>query len=321
MLIEVLVAEVDLGDDLTFGIEFALTQDSRKDALTRVFNGGSASTTGTSNNGSNGSTTTTPSVSVTNLFDVGSAFSSTAANGALALISDNRNFVALLKALASKNKLKVLSSPHLMTADNHEAHILVGQEIPIITTQSNATTIQTNGTSNILQNIQYRDTGVIMTVLPQVNSEGLVNMQIHQEVSKVADTGIGGIGSPTFNTRESETTVVVQSGETIVIGGIIDDTVNRTRSGVPYLQDIPVIGRAFRSDHDNVTRTELVVLLTPHVVRDRQESHSATEAFISRLKAMRRDLIRNDMERPDYGGPRPRPYEPPAPAPAERTDR
>ena len=238
-------------------------------------------------------------------------------NGFFGVISDNRNFAAVLNAAADKDKLKVLSSPHLMTADNHEAHILVGNEVPIITTQSNASNVQTNGTSNILQNIQYRDTGVIMTVLPQVNSEGLVNMQIRQEVSQIASATTGGIASPTFSTRESETTVVVQSGETIVIGGIIDDTVDRSRTGIPYLMDIPVIGRAFRVDSDNVKRTELVVLLTPHVVRDRQESRSATEAFLSRLKGMRRDLIQNEHERPDYTAPVP-PGQGIFPPPSER---
>ena len=221
------------------------------------------------------------------------------------IISDNRNFAVVMNAAAGKNKLKVLSAPHIMTADNHEAHILVGNEVPIVTTQSNATDIQTNGNSNILQNIQYRDTGVILTVLPQVNSEGLVNMQIRQEVSQVASATTGGIQSPTFSTRESETTVVVQSGETIVIGGIIDDTVDRSRTGIPFLMDIPVVGRAFRVESDNVRRTELIVLLTPHVVRDRQESRNATEAFKSRLKGMQRDLYRYEQGRPDYGSGRP----------------
>jgi general secretion pathway protein D len=316
VLIEVLVAEVDLGDDLKFGIEFSVAQDSRNNALGRI-TGESGTTSGSQTTNSNGTTntnvtTTGSNAQTSSIFDLGSAlgFRSTdvvpvPGNGFFGVISDNRNFAAVLNAAAGKNKLKVLSSPHLMTADNHEAHILVGNEVPIITTQSNATNVQTNGTSNILQNIQYRDTGVIMTVLPQVNSEGLVNMQIRQEVSQIASATTGGIASPTFSTRESETTVVVQSGETIVIGGIIDDTVDRSRTGVPYLMDIPVIGRAFRVDTDSVKRTELVVLLTPHVVRDRQESRSATEAFLSRLKGMRRDLMHNDLERPDYTVPVP----------------
>ncbi len=312
VLIEVLVAEVDLGDDLKFGIEWSVAQDSREGALGRIANEGS---------------TTSPTAG-SSIFDLGSAFGLRSSdivpvpgNGVFGVISDNRNFAAVLNAAASKNKLKVLSSPHIMTADNHEAHIQVGSEVPIITTQSNANNVTTNGTSNILQNIQYRDTGVSMTVLPQVNSQGLVNMQIHQEVSQVASGATTtGIASPTFTTRESETTVVVQSGETIVIAGIIDDTVDRSRTGVPFLMDIPVIGRAFRVDTDSVKRTELVVLLTPHVVRDRQESRSATEAFLSRLGGMRHDLIRNDRERPDYGGPKPRPIDKPAPRPVDRSD-
>lgn len=291
VLIEVLVAEVTLGDDMSLGVEWAIAGNSRKDALGRITN---EPTSGNSNDNSS----STP----TSVFDIGKAIglqspdvSPIPGSGVFAFISDNRNFAAVLNALASKNKLKVLSSPHLMTADNHEAHILVGNEVPIITTQSNAN-IQTDGTSNILQNIQYRDTGVILTVLPQVNSEGLVNMQIRQEVSQIASTSTGGIQSPTFSTREAETTVVVQSSETIVIGGIIDDTVDRTRSGIPYLMDMPVIGQAFRTENDKVRRTELIVLLTPHVVRDRQESRIATEAFRRRLR-MRPSLDQFDRER------------------------
>lgn len=299
VLIEVLVAEVTLGEDLQFGVEFAAAQLSRNDALGRI-------TGETTPNNSSGTTT---SASIFDLGGViGNRFPEVAPlprNGFFGVISDNRNFAVVMNAAAGKNKLKVLSAPHLMTADNHEAHILVGEEVPIVTTQSNSANSTTRGTSDILQNIQYRDTGVILTVLPQVNSEGLVNMQIHQEVSQVKKEVTGGIDSPTFSTRESETTVVVQSGESIVIGGIIDDIVDRSRTGIPFLMDIPVVGRAFRVDSDTVRRTELIVLVTPHVVRDRQESRNATEAFKSRLKGMRRDLDRYDSERPDYGSGQP----------------
>lgn len=319
VLIEVLVAEVTLGDDMRFGVEWAISQQSRsRDGVRAIdrITGESANTNADSGSGGNASTGSS-------LFDLGAAIGNRSTDvvplpgaGMFGIISDNRNFAAVVNAAAGKNKLKVLSAPHIMTADNHEAHILVGNEVPIVTTQSNATNIQTNGNSNILQNIQYRDTGVILTVLPQVNSEGLVNMQIRQEVSQVASATTGGIQSPTFSTRESETTVVVQSSETIVIGGIIDDTVDRSRTGIPFLMDIPVIGRAFRVESDTVRRTELIVLLTPHVVRDRQESRSATQAFRSTLKGMRRDLDRYDSERPDYGSGRPAPDDDePLPAP------
>lgn len=304
VLIEVLVAEVTLGDDMKFGVEFAAADLSRNNALGRITG---ESTTSTNNSNNNSTTNNQASI-----FDLGAAIGNRSADvvplpgsGLFGVISDNRNFAVVMNAAAGKNKLKVLSAPHIMTADNHEAHILVGNEVPIVTTQSNSTLTTTNGTSNILQNIQYRDTGVILTVLPQVNSEGLVNMQIRQEVSQVASATTGGIQSPTFSTRESETTVVVQSGETIVIGGIIDDTVDRSRTGIPFLMDIPVVGRAFRVESDTVRRTELIVLLTPHVVRDRQESRNATEAFKSRLKGMERDLYRYEAGRPDYGSGRP----------------
>lgn len=320
VLIEVLVAEVTLGDDMRFGVEWAISQQSRERGGVRAIDRITGETSNTNADSGSGSNNTT---SGSSLFDLGAAIGNRSAEvvplpgaGMFGIISDNRNFAAVVNAAAGKNKLKVLSAPHIMTADNHEAHILVGNEVPIVTTQSNATNIQTNGNSNILQNIQYRDTGVILTVLPQVNSEGLVNMQIRQEVSQVASATTGGIQSPTFSTRESETTVVVQSAETIVIGGIIDDTVDRSRSGIPFLMDIPVIGRAFRVESDTVRRTELIVLLTPHVVRDRQESRSATQAFRSRLKGMRRDLDRYDAERPDYGSGRPAPEDDePLPAP------
>ncbi len=319
VLIEVLVAEVTLGDDMRFGVEWAISQQSRERGGVRAIDRITGETTNTNADSGTGGNASTGS----SLFDLGAAIGNRSTDvvplpgaGMFGIISDNRNFAAVVNAAAGKNKLKVLSAPHIMTADNHEAHILVGNEVPIVTTQSNATNIQTNGNSNILQNIQYRDTGVILTVLPQVNSEGLVNMQIRQEVSQVASATTGGIQSPTFSTRESETTVVVQSSETIVIGGIIDDTVDRSRTGIPFLMDIPVVGRAFRVENDTVRRTELIVLLTPHVVRDRQESRSATQAFRSTLKGMRRDLDRYEAERPDYGSGRPAPDDDePLPAP------
>ncbi len=292
VLVEALIAELTLGDDLQFGVTWAIAGNTRNNALGRITGDEDASG---------------------GVFDIQRALglASTAVspvpnNGTFAFISDNRNFAAVLNALASKNRIKVLSSPHIMTADNHEAHILVGQEVPIVTTQSNSSTV-TDSNTNILQNIQYRDTGVILTVLPQVNSEGLVNMEIRQEVSQIASAVTGGIDSPTFSTRESETTVVVQSGETILIGGIIDETIDHVRSGIPFLMDIPVIGRAFRQDQDRYRRTELIILLTPHVVRDRQESRQATFAFQRRLEGIREDLERIDRGRPDYGGPALRP--------------
>src|SRR5439155_6066026 len=119
---------------------------------------------------------------------------------------------------------------------------------------------------------------------------GLVNMQIRQEVSDVAPgaASFGNTNSPAFTTREAETTVVVQDGETVLIGGIIDDNITHKRSGVPYLMDIPVLGHVFRVDSDVNSRTELIVLISPYVIRNRDEAREVTDEFASRIEGLKR---------------------------------
>jgi len=186
--------------------------------------------------------------------------------------------------VCSSDLVKMLSAPHVIAADNREAHILVGNSIPILT----STQTSVLATSNIVNSVQYRDTGKILTILPQVNSKGLVNMQIRQEVSDVGVAAFGNTNSPSFTTRETETTAVVQDGETVIIGGIIDDTVRHTRSGIPYLMDIPFIGRAFRQEDDANQRTELIVLISPYVIRGRDEARDVTDEFASRIAGLKR---------------------------------
>jgi len=205
--------------------------------------------------------------------------------GALtAIITDQSSFRLTLTALAQANRLKVLASPHILTADNREASIHIGTEIPILTSQANIAGVSgANGQTALVNNVQYRSTGVILTVLPQVNADGLVNLQVRQEVSEVDNSFASSTGSPAFTTREAETTAVVQNGDSLLIGGIIQESTSRGRAGVPYLMDIPVLGRLFRTDTDNVRRVELIVLLTPHVIRNRSESLLVTEQYKDRL--------------------------------------
>jgi general secretion pathway protein D len=227
-------------------------------------------------------------------FRVDGVFGGSGLNATLSWFSGD--YTTTLSALADKQKLKVLSRPHILTADNQEARILVGAEIPIITSQSDSGA-QDDGTSVFRQNVEYRDTGVVVHVTPQVNSQGLVNMVISQEVSDIAGSTlqVEGIVSPSFTTRETETTVVVQSGETIIIGGIIADTKRESRSGVPFLMDIPVLGQLFRSRGKENERTELIILITPYVVRDRNEARSVTDEFKSRVDDLLRELRIDDV--------------------------
>jgi general secretion pathway protein D len=141
-------------------------------------------------------------------------------------------------------------------------------------------------TAQTVNQVQYRDTGKILTVLPQVNSLGLVNMQIRQEVSAVADKSFGSTNSPSFTTREAETTMVVQDGETVLIGGIIDDIVRHDRSGLPYLMDIPFIGWAFRTETNDLQRVELLITITPSVIRSRDEARRVTSDYTDRIEGL-----------------------------------
>jgi general secretion pathway protein D len=214
--------------------------------------------------------------------------------GLLGTVTAYRNGIEIYRgvidAAANRGKAKILSRPNLMTSDNQEARLLVGQEVPILTTQSNST-VQNNSTTQILQSVQYRDTGLVIRALPQVNSEGLVNLELSLEISEVAPgQSAGGIQSPTFTTRKAETSVVVNSGETLIIGGIIADSANEDREGVPYLMDVPVLGRLFRSDVNSRRRTELIVLITPFVVRDREEARSVTADFRRRVDTVLEDV-------------------------------
>jgi general secretion pathway protein D len=203
--------------------------------------------------------------------------------GFAALITDNKHFAAQIAAMASAGRAKILASPHILTADNREASINIGNSVPILTSRANVPGVQVAGQTALVNNVQYRDTGVILNILPQINADGLVNLQIRQEVSDVDESVTSETGSPTFIVREAETTAVVQDGDTLLIGGIIQEGSSRSRSGIPYLMDIPVLGQLFRYETETVRRTELIILITPHVIRGRAEALETTQQYKDRL--------------------------------------
>ncbi len=276
VLIEVLVAEISLDDSETFSINNAfLSNSSNSDAGSGTDPGGT-------------------------FFDLFgeelNLIGAIGSGGLSATVTKFRDGVAVfqsvIEAIQETTRSKILSRPHIMTADNQEARILVGDEVPIITSQQNS---NVQGNTGILQDVQYRDTGIIISVLPQVNSMGLVNMELSLEVSDIngqvtSELSQLGLQSPTFTTREAETTVVVNSGDTLVIGGIIREGQDAVRSGVPYLMDLPVLGPIFRSRSDTLDRTELIVLITPFVVRDRAEAESVTAEFKRRVEGVLTEL-------------------------------
>jgi general secretion pathway protein D len=307
VLLEAIIAEVDLTGDLEFGVEYAIANGGIGSLLSPSST--SSSSTSSSTGGTSTSSSTSSSTGGTSTSSVSGAISPGVVNTALlgaakravhvsgqglfAFITDRDQFLVTLHALAAQQRLNSVSTPHVIAADNREAHILIGKEIPILTSTQQSTL----ATANIVQSIQYRDTGKILTILPQVNSAGLVNMEIRQEVSDVDQQEFGATQSPSFISREAETTVVVQNGESVLLGGIIDDQLRHTRSGVPYLMDLPVLGRLFRVESDAVLRTELIILISPYVIRDRNEARSVTEEFESQIRGLKGMLERVDRQK------------------------
>lgn len=195
----------------------------------------------------------------------------------------------VLQALAQDERVEVLSSPSLMVLDNRSAQLRVGDQVPIRT--SEFTSVASDG-ERVVSTIQFRDTGVLLTVTPRVNAGGLVTLDVVQEVSDVSRTTSSDIDSPTISNREIRSTVAVRSGETIVLGGLIRENRLDADTGVPFLKDIPVLGRAFASTERSLRRTELIVLLTPRVARDQQSARAITNEFRNRLDRLHEGLER-----------------------------
>ncbi|QEA14546.1 type II secretion system protein GspD [Comamonas flocculans] len=253
VLIEATIIEVTLGDDLKYGLQWAFSDTHRHGA-------------------GSGLVGQVPGAS-------GGGFSYT--------LTDSLGKLRLtLNALADKSLIKVISSPSLMVLDNQVATMAVGTQQPIRTGETN----YLNGTNvnqgtPITTNYQYKDTGVQLQVQPSVNSGDLVTMDINQSVTDVGDQDTI-TGQRTFLQRQIASKVAVRSGQAIVLGGLIKDNASTGKSGVPFLQDIPVLGHLFGATTTNNARTELLVIITPKVVRTDPEIREISEELRDRLKGL-----------------------------------
>jgi general secretion pathway protein D len=193
----------------------------------------------------------------------------------------------VLNALSAITDLKVISSPTLLVLDNEPARLQVGDQVPISVRSSTSVTDPEAPTVN---EIEYRDTGVILDIIPRVNSNGMVVLDIIQEVSDVVPSTANATDTqtitPTIAQRRIASTVSVSSGETVALGGLIRDTDSEGVTGVPLLSDIPILGNLFKTTTDLKRRTELLVLLTPRVVRDPNDARTVTDELRKRLRAV-----------------------------------
>jgi general secretion pathway protein D len=245
VLLEAAIAEVTLTNDLQYGVQYFFNKGRNQAVLT------------------NASIPITPTLP---------GFAYSFAAGA--------NISAILSALESVTQVDVVSAPEVMVLNNQTATLQVGDQVPIAT--QSAVSVVTTG-APVVNTIEYRDTGVTLKVTPRVNQGGTVMMDVSQEVSDVSQTSTSTLNSPTINQRKISSTIAVHDGETIAMGGLITDNRTKTSSGIPILSDIPVLGSLFGTKSDQITRTELVVLITPHVIENTERARSVTEELRRKL--------------------------------------
>lgn len=248
VLVELTVAEVTLTDETRFGVEWFLDQTITNGTLTANTRGGSSRQAG----------------------GLGVVASHVFSRGTVE---------AALNAFASNRNLNILSTPRLVARSGSQAEILIGADVPIITSQRAAEN-QTGGDTDILQTVQYRQTGVILNIRPIVYGDR-IDIELYQEVSSQEPNNNSSIASPLILNRSVTTQLSLQEGMTAVIGGMMQDNFSREQRGVPGLKDLPFVGAAFRSDDISGTKTELVILVTPYIIRDSEDMSEFATMYAS----------------------------------------
>ena len=255
VLIEATIAELSLTDELKYGVEWYINNTINNGPIT----GG---TLGHLIDASTG--------------NLGMAFN---------YVTSTANFKAMINALATKNKANILSTPRLTVLDNHEAVIQIGQDVPVATGEQ--TTAASTGTEpTILRSIQYRSLGIILKVKPTINTEGLLTLELTQEVSDLSkNTGVG--DSPIIAIRRINTSVVAANGQTVALGGLMKQQKGIIERKVPLLGDIPLIGNLFKVTENTDDRTELLILVTPTILTKTDDATKITDELKKEIKWMK----------------------------------
>ena len=310
VLIEVLVAEITLTDDTRLGIDWAVRQ-------------GRFNFTNTNTGPPALPTTPTPDGGFMTL-PAGVAgparLIGPIGQGLSAFTFSTDQFIAMLNALASENKVNIVSNPHILTSENKKAIINVSTSVPIVTSQTTGqvaaatttpttTTTNTTTTAGLNQTVEYRDAGVILTVTPRIGEQGTVALDVKQEANQIGSP-VPPTNSPSFTKREAETSVVLLNNQTLVLGGLIQDKLTTTDRGIPLLKDIPLFGYLFKFTERLIDKTELLLLITPRVIGTATDASKIT----NEMRRSTPDLEDALRRAPRLPGTSPTPR-PPAPAP------
>lgn len=260
VLIEVLITELTLSDDLEMGLEWAL----RKGTYSTSQNMGGLGQSGSLR---------------ANLDDAN--FNSVGGTGLSFFARPTTDVMALMHALANESRLNVRASPMLMTSDNKSASIDITNEVPI------STIIRSSTGGPDTETIQYRPVGIRLSVTPKINEDRFVSLEIDQEISQIDDSRADQfVNAVPLLRRQAKTTVVVKDKQTLIIGGMINEQSGKGSSGVPFLSRIPVIGWLFGVNSKTSRRTELLIMLTPHVISSEKEATIITEEYRRRIRDM-----------------------------------
>jgi general secretion pathway protein D len=261
--IEATIAEVTLNDQLNYGVQFFLA--SKKGSISNTITGVSPSSTG---------------------IDLPATAVDAAAGALLGRVLPGFNFLigsensprVVLDALHGVTDVKVLSNPSLVVLDNQPATLQVGDQVPFST--GTATVLTANNT--VVNTIDYKNTGIILRVLPRANASGNIVLDIEQEISNVA-AGSAASLTPTISQRRVKSSIAVTSGQTVLLAGLISEGTNKMRQGIPLLDSIPGVGDAFANQNTQRTRTELILFIRPTVIKDAVDAHVIAEEMRSKM--------------------------------------
>ena len=198
--------------------------------------------------------------------------------------SNSFNYAAVINALASDTNTNILSTPTLVTLDNEEAEIVIGENVPFVTGSFTSTGAGNNAT-NPFQTIQREDVGLTLKIKPQINEGDAMRLDIEQEVSSIADS-VAGASDIITNKRSIKTNVMVDDGQVVVLGGLIEETINESVQKVPLLGDVPYLGALFRSKTSDVRKTNLMVFIHPVILRDPETMNSYTNAKYNDIRVI-----------------------------------
>ncbi|MGC2223877.1 MAG: secretin N-terminal domain-containing protein, partial [Methylocella sp.] len=257
--VDVTIAEVTLNDSLSYGVQFFLGNQSRWGTI--------------SNSNSSGLTT-------------GGHLNPPTSAGFNLLIGSEITPHVIINALHDYTTVKILSNPSLVVVNNQVATLTVGDQIPVETGTANVLSATTAASSTVFNSVSYQNTGIILRIQPRINANGSVSLDIEQEISECANCSTTTPNlTPTINERKVKSSILVANGQTVLLAGLVQETQNGERSGIPFFDQIPVIGEAFSPiNNRGLARTELIIFIRPQVIRDGVDASVVAEELRSKIR-------------------------------------